>query len=249
MYNINIFLSELIESCITSVSIMLSSHNLGPPRGMLCRCSACVYVCVSLRVYVSPATVLCLFTSSPAFGTLQRAIKSFKWLSWHFIICRSQRQIAICPAAQAEAAATEELRVGVTHRPVEAAAVRETRSYRHRYKRYKQIAKRCRDKNKNQTRVKLQIFFMFHPCAMLHLTVNRLWTTNSDDDDDADFQRRRAINCILFARRLFVANQPTRNFSLAGNYCYCQGEWSKCGQKSKRFAWWTHFHFLNRDSE
>lgn len=24
--------------------------------------------------------------------------------------------------------------------------------------------------------------------------------------DDADLQRRRAINCILFARRLFVAN-------------------------------------------
>lgn len=45
---------------------------------------------------------------------------------------------------------------------------------------------------------------MFRMLHLLHLTVKRLWSAN--DDDDADFQRRRAINCILFARRLFVAN-------------------------------------------
>jgi len=40
----------------------------------------------------------------------QGAIKSFKWLPWHFIICRSERP-------KLQIALQESLRVGVAHRP------------------------------------------------------------------------------------------------------------------------------------
>jgi len=56
--------------------------------------------------------MFCLFTIIGKRGETQGAIKSFKWLPWHFIICRSERpklQIAI----------EESLRVGVAHRPTE----------------------------------------------------------------------------------------------------------------------------------